>query len=240
MGSALDLAPAPRALLLPSQLERRRAGDEACMAAAGRHAARLRLSRLRRHAEQSRAVCAAAPFQDRHAQRPALGVARIVAAIRGGRSGRMARRQRDRARAALGTAVRGSGAPLHRRAARRSQGLARGRRRPVRRTGARDAARATRASAGPSTNLREGRAVALGARAALYATARPAADAISRALAPATAAQQLLSGGKSLAAVADAVGYESEAAFNRAFKREFGLPPASWRTRQERQAGLAP
>jgi AraC-like DNA-binding protein len=26
-------------------------------------------------------------------------------------------------------------------------------------------------------------------------------------------------------------GYESEAAFTRAFKREFGVPPAAWRRR---------
>lgn len=31
------------------------------------------------------------------------------------------------------------------------------------------------------------------------------------------------------AQVAYAVGYESEEAFGRAFKREFGLPPARWR-----------
>ncbi|TCK38940.1 AraC-like DNA-binding protein [Paraburkholderia sp. BL8N3] len=43
------------------------------------------------------------------------------------------------------------------------------------------------------------------------------------------AAQEMLNGSKSLAAVAEQVGYESEAAFNRAFKREFGLPPAGWR-----------
>ncbi|SAL13874.1 AraC family transcriptional regulator [Caballeronia terrestris] len=43
------------------------------------------------------------------------------------------------------------------------------------------------------------------------------------------AAQELLGGRKSLAAVAEQVGYESEAAFNRAFKREFGMPPAGWR-----------
>jgi AraC-like DNA-binding protein len=43
------------------------------------------------------------------------------------------------------------------------------------------------------------------------------------------AAQQLRLGEKSLAAVAEQVGYDSEAAFNRAFKREFGMPPASWR-----------
>jgi AraC-like DNA-binding protein len=43
------------------------------------------------------------------------------------------------------------------------------------------------------------------------------------------AAQELLTERKSLAAVAEQVGYESEAAFNRAFKREFGMPPAGWR-----------
>jgi AraC-like DNA-binding protein len=43
------------------------------------------------------------------------------------------------------------------------------------------------------------------------------------------AAQQLREGEKSLADVAEHVGYDSEAAFNRAFKREFGMPPASWR-----------
>jgi AraC family transcriptional regulator, alkane utilization regulator len=43
------------------------------------------------------------------------------------------------------------------------------------------------------------------------------------------AASRLRSGSASLARVAEAVGYESEAAFNRAFKREFGVPPARWR-----------
>jgi len=49
------------------------------------------------------------------------------------------------------------------------------------------------------------------------------------------AAQQLRSGEKTLAAVAEDVGYESEAAFNRAFKREFGMPPATWRRARDRQ-----
>ncbi len=31
------------------------------------------------------------------------------------------------------------------------------------------------------------------------------------------------------ARIAEQVGYESEAAFNRAFKRNFGVPPAAWR-----------
>ena len=43
------------------------------------------------------------------------------------------------------------------------------------------------------------------------------------------AAQQLLLGDRGLAQIAEEVGYESEAAFNRAFKREFGVPPATWR-----------
>ena len=34
---------------------------------------------------------------------------------------------------------------------------------------------------------------------------------------------------KSIGQVAAAVGYDAEAAFNRAFKREFGVPPARWR-----------
>jgi AraC-like DNA-binding protein len=35
-----------------------------------------------------------------------------------------------------------------------------------------------------------------------------------------------------LAALAEQYGYESEAAFNRAFKREFGTPPAAWRRKR--------
>jgi AraC-like DNA-binding protein len=34
-----------------------------------------------------------------------------------------------------------------------------------------------------------------------------------------------------VAAVAERVGYDSEAAFSRAFKRAAGVPPASWRRR---------
>ena len=45
----------------------------------------------------------------------------------------------------------------------------------------------------------------------------------------ALAAQALRSGGDALARIAERSGYESEAAFSRAFKREFGMPPAAWR-----------
>jgi AraC-like DNA-binding protein len=43
------------------------------------------------------------------------------------------------------------------------------------------------------------------------------------------AAQELRNRGTSLAQVAGKVGYESEAAFSRAFKRAFGTAPAAWR-----------
>jgi AraC-like DNA-binding protein len=43
------------------------------------------------------------------------------------------------------------------------------------------------------------------------------------------AAQRLKASSDSIARIAFQVGYESEAAFNRAFRREFGVPPAAWR-----------
>jgi AraC-like DNA-binding protein len=52
----------------------------------------------------------------------------------------------------------------------------------------------------------------------------------------ALAASLLRSGNARLARIAEEIGYESEAAFNRAFKREFGMPPATWR-RHARQGG---
>ena len=45
------------------------------------------------------------------------------------------------------------------------------------------------------------------------------------------AARRLKGSAESIARIAFDVGYESEAAFNRAFKREFGEPPAAWRRR---------
>jgi transcriptional regulator GlxA family with amidase domain len=51
------------------------------------------------------------------------------------------------------------------------------------------------------------------------------------------AAQALVSSSKGVADIGAAVGYESEAAFNRAFKRAFGAPPA--RYRRERRKALA-
>jgi AraC-like DNA-binding protein len=48
------------------------------------------------------------------------------------------------------------------------------------------------------------------------------------------AANHLLSGTESVATVADRVGYESEAAFSRAFKKVVGMPPSQWRQRRPR------
>ena len=45
------------------------------------------------------------------------------------------------------------------------------------------------------------------------------------------AANQLLSGSDSIATIAERVGYESEAAFSRAFKKAVGVPPSEWRKR---------
>jgi AraC-like DNA-binding protein len=45
----------------------------------------------------------------------------------------------------------------------------------------------------------------------------------------ALAAQTLRAGREPIARIAERSGYESEASFSRAFKREFGAPPAAWR-----------
>jgi AraC-like DNA-binding protein len=45
----------------------------------------------------------------------------------------------------------------------------------------------------------------------------------------ALASQALSTSNDAVARIAERVGYDSEAAFNRAFKREFGTPPAAWR-----------
>jgi AraC-like DNA-binding protein len=43
------------------------------------------------------------------------------------------------------------------------------------------------------------------------------------------AAERLRNSGESIAGIAADVGYESEAAFNRAFKRVTGVTPGAWR-----------
>ena len=48
------------------------------------------------------------------------------------------------------------------------------------------------------------------------------------------AAHELISSNKSILQIAQAVGYESEASFTRAFKRTMQKPPAAWRRERER------
>jgi len=48
------------------------------------------------------------------------------------------------------------------------------------------------------------------------------------------AAAALKDSRRPVAALAEAYGYESETSFNRAFKREFGVPPAAWRRKDAR------
>lgn len=55
----------------------------------------------------------------------------------------------------------------------------------------------------------------------------------------ALAAQVLRAGNDTIGTVAECSGYESEAAFTRAFKNEFGMPPATWRRNSGRVAAGA-
>jgi transcriptional regulator GlxA family with amidase domain len=54
-----------------------------------------------------------------------------------------------------------------------------------------------------------------------------------------TAANMLRDGNESSAKIAYSVGFCSEAAFNRAFKREFGEPPVTWKRKAEEQERAA-
>jgi AraC family transcriptional regulator, alkane utilization regulator len=47
------------------------------------------------------------------------------------------------------------------------------------------------------------------------------------------AANALRAGTEGVGLIAHRVGYESEAAFSRAFKKATGLPPGAWRARHE-------
>jgi AraC-like DNA-binding protein len=53
------------------------------------------------------------------------------------------------------------------------------------------------------------------------------------------AATSLRKGGRSVAQIACDVGYESDAAFNRAFKRAYGTAPSAWR-KEDRRGGRIP
>jgi AraC-like DNA-binding protein len=50
------------------------------------------------------------------------------------------------------------------------------------------------------------------------------------------AANLLRRGNAPLARIAEEVGYQTDTAFSRAFRREYGLPPAAWRRSQSAPA----
>ena len=49
------------------------------------------------------------------------------------------------------------------------------------------------------------------------------------------AANLLRSSNSSLMRIAEEVGYQTDTAFSRAFRREYGAPPAAWRRSQEKK-----
>ena len=56
----------------------------------------------------------------------------------------------------------------------------------------------------------------------------------------ALAADRLRSSDRPIAQIAEEFGYESESAFNRAFKRQFEMPPAAWRKRRAQGEQASP
>ncbi|MGN6315626.1 helix-turn-helix domain-containing protein, partial [Trinickia sp.] len=50
--------------------------------------------------------------------------------------------------------------------------------------------------------------------------------------------RKLAQTGMSVAEIGEAVGYQSEAAFQRVFKRQVGMTPAKWRARASKAGGL--
>jgi len=53
------------------------------------------------------------------------------------------------------------------------------------------------------------------------------------------AASKLAEGISNIATIAAEIGYESEAAFSRAFKRSVGTPPAEWRSKRLSSSAIA-
>jgi len=58
---------------------------------------------------------------------------------------------------------------------------------------------------------------------------RHPADALSREMADAGRLRNANHGNANMATIAAEIGYESEAAFSRAFKKMMGVPPSAWR-----------
>ena len=187
-------------------------------------AAGLRLPRLRRASLQSAPGHSAAPAarapDGGRGRRPAGEADRVH--HRG--VARAARRRRVRAPPAERAAVRRGGPASSRHAPGRPAGLARRPAGPAGRPRTRSPSRA----AGPSLDPRRAGArrgsLALRAGRAVHPLRRGSPDAVPDARMQ-IAARLLAESTRKVAAVALAVGYDSEAAFSRAFKRAAGVPP---------------
>jgi AraC-like DNA-binding protein len=79
---------------------------------------------------------------------------------------------------------------------------------------------------------RASRELEIGARGALPESRRQLADAISHAVADAARRKSAIAQQRPLSRIAEDVGYQTDTAFSRAFRREYGAPPAAWRRRQ--------
>ena len=158
------------------------------------------------------------------------GVDPLDLPVRRGRGRRRPPGIGDRAGQAVGAALRGSRAALRRDPARGPDRLARRSARPPRRAGTGAAAsrhdpRLDGRRAGP-----RGRPVAIGAGRALHAPDRRARRCTTSPTGACRSRRRSCgTRSASLAQVADLVGYGSEAAFSRAFKKAFGAAPATWR-----------
>ena len=154
------------------------------------------------------------------------------------RVARGAHGKRDDAHADGGADVHRSRAPSRRASAAAAGRLARRSSRSDRWAGARAAARTSRASVDARRARAHDRDVADRARRAFLAHGGRDADVVSRRDGDLQlAAEKLSSGSAKVATIGEEVGYESEAAFSRAFKRETGLSPAAWR-RARRGGGV--
>ena len=138
-----------------------------------------------------------------------------------------------RAREARRSAVHRGAAPLHERAERRPHRLARGRGRSHRRRRAERAARAPRAcvdARGAGARRRTPRGRCSPSASSISWAARRCSTSRSGACCspPICSARS----NAPLARIAEDVGYQTDTAFSRAFRREYGSPPAAWRRSQ--------
>ena len=228
-GPVVGARDARRAQADPGALRARRGLRRGGRRADGRaHARRVRLHRLRPAPLQSahRNASSGAPPAGYRGRR----LDRADAGPRGGRVAPASRRGGGDAAADQRDGVRRRGAALRGHAAAAGHGLARGAARPPRGQGARGHARRRRRNPWTLDALASAAALSRSALHERFAqlVGMPPMHYLAQ-WRMQVAAGLLRSTDASVASVALDVGYESEAAFSRAFKRLVGAPPAAWR-----------